>query len=35
MGSYLREYWSDYFQIFNKYKRNTGNKIAFILFQIK
>ena len=35
MGSYLREYWSDPFQIFNKYKRHVDNKIACILFRIK
>ena len=33
MGSYLRLYWSDYFQIFNKHKRHMCYKIAFILFQ--
>ena len=35
MCSYLREYWSDHFQIFNKYKRHVSYKIAFILFRIK
>ena len=35
MGSFLREFWSDHFQIFNKYKRHVSYKIAFILFRIK
>ena len=34
MGSNLRLYWSDHFQIFNKYKLHLWNKIAFILFRI-
>ena len=33
MGSYLHEYWSDHFQIFNKYKRHVSDKIAFIYFE--
>ena len=35
MGPYLHEYWSDHFQIFNKYKRRVSNRIAFFYFDAK